>query len=274
MLSSPVAVQPPVSRHSGFVPVPETHLPCGLIVPAFEVSQFLCTKSIGTDLLGDANQMVGDRHSPESPNTPATQAHARAQSVADRPPWTWITYYQACRACEASGWSLIRESQWLAIAHLIARHPENWTGGAVGAGKLRQGLHNTGFDYPPAGLLVPHSDKENRWKTLSSHHRLCDFGGNAWSWIYDDLQGEPNGTARIVEPDSPSLTTAPYPPREKGMGIRPTDRRAWDGRALIRGGSWRGGKDTGAFALYAARAHLGYRSVGFRATRPITGESA
>lgn len=268
MLFRPELVAQPISRLSRFVPVPETHLPCGHVVPAFEVSQFLCAKSIFTDHFGDANPMVGDPS--EHPNVPV---HACAQSVADRPPWVWITYAQACRACEASGWSLIRESQWLAIAHLLARHPENWTGGAVGAGKLLQGLHKASFDYPPAGLLMPHSDKENRWKTLSNHHRLCDFGGNAWSWIYDDIQGAPNGTARIVEPDSPSLTTSPYPPREKGMGIRPTDRRAWDGRALIRGGSWRGGKDTGAFALYAARTPFGYRSVGFRATRPITGES-
>jgi len=41
-----------------------------------------------------------------------------------------------------------------------------------------------------------------------------------------------------------------------------------------REGAWRGGKDAGAFAIYAARVPFGYRSVGFRATRAITGDRA
>lgn len=236
-----------MSQLSRFVPIPETHLPCGRIVPAFEVSQFLCAKA--TFACG----------------------HMHAHSVAELPPWTWITYTQAVRACEASGWSLIRESQWLAIAYDVARRPDNWSGGVVGAGRLLQGLHKDSVDQPSAALLAA-GGGEHRWKTLSNYHRICDFGGNAWSWIHDDIQGAPDGSTRIVEPHSPSLTTAPYPPRQKGMGIRPIDRRAWDGRALIRGGSWRSGKDAGAFALYAAILPFGYCSVGFRATRPITGD--
>lgn len=257
-------------RPSRFVPVPETHLPCGRVVPAFEVSQFLCVKWIVDGHLGEAKKMV----SPAGPLPSNPDAHVQAASMADLPPWTWITYLQAVRACEASGWKLIRESQWLAIAHNVARRGENWTGGEVGAGRLLQGLHKASVDQPSAGLLMPNSTKESRWKTLSNSHRICDFGGNAWSWIHDDIQGAPDGTARIIEPHSISLTTAPYPPREQGMGIRPTDRRAWDGRALIRGGAWRGGKDAGAFAIYAARVPFGYRSVGFRATRAITGDRA
>jgi hypothetical protein len=231
-----------------FVRVPETRLPGGLVVPAFEVSQFLCSKRIGPAL------------------------EAQADSVADLPPWTWITYAQAVKVCLATGWTLIRESQWLAIAFDLVNRSSNWSGGAVGAGKLWQGLHQDSVESPCAAILQPSDENEPRWKTLSNGRRLCDFGGNAWSWVHDDIQGSPRGMARILDPDSISLTTAPYPPREQGMGIRPASRQVWDGRALIRGGSFRCGEDAGAFALYAALAPSGYQSVGFRATRPISGE--
>ena len=72
-----------------------------------------------------------------------------------------------------------------------------------------------------------------------------------------------------MDADSISLTTATFGPRYRGMGIRPVDRQVWDGRALIRGGAYHSGKDAGAFALYAAIAWRGYKSIGFRATRAI-----
>ncbi len=237
-----------------FVPVPETRLPGGLIVPAFEVSKYLCGKTI------DDRQL------------PAANGIARASLDALLLPWTWITYPQAVRACATSGWSLITESQWLSIAYNLARQGDNWSGRTPGVGKLLQGLHKGSVDQPCHALLQPHAASESRWKTLPNSYRICDFGGNAWSWVHDDIQGATDGTAKTIFPDSPSLTTAPLPPRQHGMGIRPTDRRDWKGRALIRGGDWRGGKDSGAFALYAARVPFGYRSVGFRATRPITRE--
>ena len=234
-----------------FIRVPETHLPCGIVVPPFEASQFLCCQA------------------PDS-RVP------RAASLAAQTPWVRISYLTALAACRAAGWSLITELQWLAIAHDVAGQNANWTGGAVGEGELLQGLRKLSVLAPVSGMYPPDDQAETRWKVLSNGARICDFGGNAWSWVYDDLQGGPDGVAGIVEADSPSVMTAPDDPRTSGMGIFPragVHRMVWDDRGLIRGGGFRSGKDAGAFALYAALLHGEYVSVGFRATRPILGDS-
>jgi hypothetical protein len=239
------------AMENAFIRVPETHLPCGLVVPPFEVSTFLCSQD------------------------PESRVHRAASHVAHTP-WVRVSYFAALAACRAAGWSLITEQQWLAIAHDVAGQNANWTGGAFGEGKLLQGLRKRSVLAPVSGMYQPDDQAETRWKVLSNGERICDFGGNAWSWVYDDLQGGPEGVAGIVEADSPSVTTAPDDPRTSGMGIFPragAHRMVWDDRGLIRGGGCRSGKDAGAFALYAALLHGEYVSVGFRATRPILGDS-
>ena len=235
------------AMENAFIRVPETHLPCGLVVPPFEVSTFLCSQD------------------PES-------RAPRAASQVSYTPWVRISYFAASAACRAAGWSLITERQWLAIAHDAAGQNCNWTGGKFGLGKLKQGLRKRSILSPASGMYRPDDESEARWKTLSNGQRLCDFGGNAWSWVYDDIQGGPEGVAGVVEPDSPSVTTAPCDPRADGMGIFPKagpSRMVWDDRGLIRGGGCRSGKDAGAFALYAALLNGQYAMVGFRATRPV-----
>ena len=242
-----------------FTPVPEIHLPSGQIVPAFEVSTFLCGKRVVPN------------------DNPDAEPRCVVDSQDDLAPWCYMSYCQARQACIAARWQLITETQWLAIAYDVARHPANWTGGAPGAGRLEQGLRQGFTDGPisatPNGRIrlpeIAHANSEKRWKTLSNGKRLCDFGGNAWSWIFDDVQGTPDGRATVMDAYSISLTTATFGPRYRGMGIRPIDRQVWDGRALIRGGAYHSGKDAGAFALYAAIAWRGYKSIGFRATRAI-----
>jgi len=231
-----------------FIRVPETHLPCGLVVPPFEVSAFLCS--------------------------PATCRRNCATSQVFHTPWVRVSYFAALAACRAAGWSLITETQWLAIAHDAAGQNANWTGGQFGQGKLKQGLRKRSVLAPVSGMYQPEDAAESRWKTLSNGQALCDFGGNAWSWVYDDVQGGPEGVTGIVDADSPSVMTAPCEPRTSGMGLYPkagTQRLVWDDRGLIRGGGCRSGNDAGAFALYAALLHGEYVSVGFRATRPISG---
>jgi len=236
---------------NAFIHVPETHLPCGIVVPPFEASQFLCSKA------------------PDS-RVP------RAASLASQTPWVRISYLTALAACRAAGWSLITEQQWLAIAHDVTGQNANWTGGAFGEGKLLQGLRKRSVLAPVSGMYQPDDQAETRWKVLSNGERICDFGGNAWSWVYDDLQGGPDGVAGIVEADSPSVMTAPCDPLRSGMGIFPmagVQRMVWDDRGLTRGGGCRSGKAAGAFALHASFLHGEYVSVGFRATRPILGDS-
>jgi len=230
-----------------FIRVPEVHLPCGIVVPTFEASTFLCSQA------------------PDS-RVP------RAASLAWLTPWVRVSYWEALAACRASGWSLITERQWLAIAHDAAGQNCNWTGGKVGLGKLKQGLRKRSILSPASGMYQPDDKSEARWKTLSNGQKLCDFGGNAWSWVYDDIQGGQEGVTGVVEPDSPSVTTAPCDPRADGMGIFPkagSARLVWDDRGLIRGGGCCSGKDAGAFALYAALLNGQYAMVGFRATRPV-----
>ena len=232
-----------------FIRVPETHLPCGLVVPPFEVSTFLCSQ--------DPDSRV-----------------PRAASHVAYTPWVRVSYFAALAACRAAGWSLITEQQWLAIAHDAAGQNANWTGGKFGNVKLNQGLRKRSVLAPVSGMYQPEDAAESRWKTLSNGQALCDFGGNAWSWVYDDVQGGPEGVTGIVDADSPSVMTAPCDPRTAGMGLYPkagTQRLVWYDRGLIRGGGCRSGKDAGAFALYAALLHGEYWTVGFRATRPISG---
>ena len=230
-----------------FTRVPTTHLPGGLVVQSFEVSTFLCCQD------------------PES-RVPRAGSHVAST------PWVRVSYFAASAACRAAGWSLITERQWLAIAHDAAGQNCNWAGGKFGLGKLKQGLRKRSILSPASGMYRPDDESEARWKTLSNGQRLCDFGGNAWSWVYDDIQGGPEGVAGVVEPDSPSVTTAPCDPRADGMGIFPkagSARLVWDDRGLIRGGGCCSGKDAGAFALYAALLNGQYAMVGFRATRPV-----
>jgi len=230
-----------------FTRVPTTHLPGGLVVQSFEVSTFLCCQDTASRV-------------------------PRAGSHVASTPWVRVSYFVALDACQAAGWSLITERQWLAIAHDAAGQNCNWTGGKFGLGKLKQGLRKRSILSPASGMYQPDDESESRWKTLSNGQKLCDFGGNAWSWVYDDIQGGPEGVAGVVEPDSPSVTTAPCDPRADGMGIFPkagSARLVWDDRGLIRGGGCRSGKDAGAFALYAALLNGQYSMVGFRATRPV-----
>ena len=159
---------------NAFIRVPETHLPCGIVVPPFEASQFLCCQA------------------PDS-RVP------RAASLAAQTPWVRISYLTALAACRAAGWSLITEQQWLAIAHDVAGQNANWTGGAVGEGELLQGLRKLSVLAPVSGMYPPDDQAETRWKVLSNGARICDFGGNAWSCVYDDLQGGPDGVAGIVQ---------------------------------------------------------------------------
>ncbi len=222
-----------------FITVPETTLPGGIVVPSFQVGQFACTQ--GED--GKA-----------------------AVSETDAP-WVRINYHAAIKACEASGYKLITERQWLAIAYNAAMQDANWTKGKVGDGKLFRGLRKGNVGSAQPGNCQPEDAKERRWLTLSNGERICDLNGNVWQWVFDDVQGDEQGLPSIIESDSISLTTAPYPSMEKGMGWRPDSRRDWSGGALVRGGAWRSGSDAGAFGLGSGWPGHGSGDVGFRCTK-------
>jgi len=225
-----------------FVTVPETELPCGTIVPSFQVGQYVTSQS------DDGKAII----------------------VADRKPWVSINYHQASEAAAAVGYKLITELQWLAIAHNVVNVDANWTKGKVGEGKLFRGIRKGNVSEAQAGDFEPTDKKERRWLTLSNGEKICDMNGNVFSWVFDDLHGDEKGVINKRFDDSdPSLTTAPYPSQKKGMGWRPDGGRDWSGDALFRGGYWGSDGSAGVFRLNLAWPDGGGNGVGFRCTKSL-----
>jgi hypothetical protein len=237
-----------------FVTVPETTLPCvivggvvtrpSIIVPAFQVGQYLCSKG----------------------------ADGKAVVSATGKPWVGINYADARQACTDAGFALITETQALALAFNLFQQDANWINGVVGEGDMFQGLHLDLDDVnePYAGDFVSRDPSERRAFYLSNGEAVMDAAGNAETWVFDDVQGDANGlTTQAFAADSPSIATAPYASMERGMGWRPRAGSGWSGIALIRGGFWDGGGDAGVFRLNYARPSDAYDRVGFRCTKTL-----
>jgi formylglycine-generating enzyme required for sulfatase activity len=222
-----------------FITVPETTLPNGTVVPKFQVGQYACSRDTDGQLA----------------------------ITASGTPWVRINYHEARAACEAAGFRLITELQWLAIAHNAAQQDCNWTKGEVGKGKLFRGIRKGLVSSAQPGSYEPEDAKERRWLTLSNGERICDMNGNVYSWVFDDVQGDENGVvAKAFADDSPSIT-APFPSIKKGMGWRPGSGANWSGNALLRGGYWYSESYAGVFCLNNDGPGFEYDYVGFRCTK-------
>lgn len=220
-----------------FIVVPETTLPSGLVVPSFYYGKYLCSK--GED--------------------------GKVAVTAEGIPWVNINFAEAKAACDESGFSLVTESQELAIRHNAAQQDCNWTKGKVGEGKLFRGLRKGTVSSAQPGTYQSPDAKERRVLTLSNGEQVVNLNGNAFTWVFDDVQGDENGLSGIIKADSPSLTTAPYPSLEKGIGWRPSGEANWSGCALIRGGYWND-SNAGVFSLGGGYPENRYDVVGFRCT--------
>jgi len=224
-----------------FIPIPETTLPDGTIVPTFHVSQYVCTQG----------------------------ADGKAAVTAEGAPWVRINFEEAKAACIAAGYALLTERQWLAIAVNAAAQACNWNGGAVGKGRLAQGLRQDTVSGPQPGDYLPDDPDEQRFLTLSNGELICDLNGNVYQWIFDDVQGDERGiVARAFSPASSSITSAPFASLTKGMGWQPSPDADWSGLALIRGGFWVSGSVAGAFSLGGDWPDRRGDLVGFRCTQP------
>lgn len=237
-----------------FVTVPETTLPCVIVggvitrpsitVPAFQVGQYLCSKG----------------------------ADGKAVVTAAGAPWVEINYADARQACADAGFALITETQALSLAFNLFLQDANWISGAVGEGSMFQGLRLDldDVDEPYAGDFVSRDPSERRAFYLADGQLVMDAAGNAYTWVFDDVQGNENGLiAQSFAADSPSIATAPYPSMERGMGWRPDAGTDWSGDALIRGGCWCSGSDAGVFHLGGDWPGGDNGGVGFRCTKPI-----
>lgn len=225
-----------------FIPVPETTLPNGTVVPAFRVGQYVCTQG----------------------------ADGKAAVTAEGTPWVSIDFEEAKAACLAAGYALLTELQALAIAWNVSLQDANWSGGKVGEGDLRMGLHKgTVYGAAQPGTYESPDPDEQRWFVLSNGERICDVAGNVYSWIFDDVQGDKAGlVAKRFDASSPSIATPPKPSMEQGMGWYPRAGADWSGVALVRGGYW--GSEAYAGAFYLSDVWPDYRidGVGFRCTQP------
>ncbi len=225
-----------------FVTVPAVTFPDGSVEPSFQMATYLTGKG----------------------------ADGTATISASAAPWVEINYHDAVAVAAGAGLALITERQYLALAIDIASVAANWTGGAVGEGDLKQGLRNGDFDEAQAGDVVPDSADEDRWFTLSNGERICDAAGNAYSWVFDNVQGDAQGLmVGEFQEDSLSINAAPFKSLERGMGWFPRAGAAWSGRALVRGGYWVVGDYAGVFGLGYASPRGSDDNVGFRCTKPV-----
>jgi hypothetical protein len=225
-----------------FVVVPATTLPCGVTVPAFAVARWLAARGPGGRVL--------------------LSESAR--------PWVNIGYHAAVEACRRSGMELLTELQALALAHHVARQAVNWSGGALNAGKLYQGLHKGEFRRPQPACVVSLDPLERRWLTLSTGERIADLAGNAFSWVFDDVQGNAEGVVvHAFAPDSPTVTGMPGAPMEAGLGWWPKAGSSWWGRALARGGMWSSRAGAGVFTVVDEKPRSERPYIGFRCTLPL-----
>jgi hypothetical protein len=233
-----------LTAENEFVTVPDVTLPNGMCVPSFKVGKFLCSKG------------------------PTGMPLVNARSA----PWVEIDYHAARTACTTASLALITELQALALAHDIVNQDINWSGGAVGEGHVFQGLHKGSVDEAHASSFIPVDEDERRWHELSNGERIFDFAGNAYTWVFDDVQGDENGiVAKGFNADSPSIAVAPYPSMERGMGWRPEAGRNRSGHALLRGGCWYDEDNAGVFTLDLVSPDNRDDIVGFRCTKPSSG---
>ncbi len=230
-----------VSAASVYITVPDVTLPDGSAVTSFRAAKYLSSRGAG----------------------------GFAVSTEDGKPWVEINYDDARKACLLSGASLITETRALAIAYDISQQDINWTGGKVGEGKIFQGIHKGNVSSAQPATYEPSDAEERRWHQLSNGERIYDFAGNAFTWVFDNVQGDIDGKNSKIADDSISLTTAPFPSREKGVGYRPDGERDWSGRALVRGGCWLSGSDAGVFCLGGGWHDDVGDGVGFRCTKGL-----
>jgi hypothetical protein len=223
-----------------FVNIPETTLPGGLVVPAFRVGRYVCTKG----------------------------KNGKAAVTAEGAPWVAINFAEAKLACRKAGYALLTESQALALAYRIAAQDANWTGGKVGQGKLYQGLRKWTAKSAQPATFKPADPDEQRQFFVTGKDSIFDVAGNVYTWIFDDIQGDKNGlVASAFAKDSPSLVI-PYPGEDKGQGWTPRHGADWSGYALVRGGYWYSEAYAGAFLLRIVWPELRRDLVGFRCTQP------
>ncbi len=174
------------ASHGEWVFIPESSI-SGITVPAFAVMKY------------------------EAAGNPAAPAAGTTSAA-----YTWTECRTACQALGA-GYDMIKESQWNRIAHDMLNTPDNWDGGAVGSGKLFNGIAtaaasstNDADGYTGA---TGASKFERRTMVLSTGDILWDFARSRNEWTYADDGRTTATSGRVIiygVGGSPSLTYTGY----------------------------------------------------------------
>jgi hypothetical protein len=156
----------------------------------------------------------------------ACQGKYKVVSTAGGAPITFIpeddgTGVSAKAYCNANGWHLITNNEWMTIATDVARVPANWCdkdgtncGNPPGtAGKILANGHN---DTVPNKALVAGTDNEPCYETVSNGSNVCgakgsqkrtltlengqiiwDFAGNVWQWVDAKIERKDEPRSRV-----------------------------------------------------------------------------
>lgn len=228
-------------KQNEFITTPEITLPCGTVVPPFQLMTYAAGRS--------------------ETGLPVSNA--------DAAPWVNISYFEHLDVTAKAGYQALPALQSLAVSWDIYNQPENWLSGEVGVGSLKQGLHKGTVNSAQPGSYVSPDPEEDRWFVLSNGARIQDWSGNILQWMLDNLHGDERGLTGKIPADSPLLITCPLPSEEQGSGWRPKGAVDWSGSALVRGGCWYSESDAGVFNLRNDGPDGRGDLVGFRCTKGL-----
>ncbi|MES2148624.1 MAG: hypothetical protein V4508_02415 [Pseudomonadota bacterium] len=186
-------------------------------------------------------------------------------------PTVRISYFDAAAKCAAAGVSMLTLAQSAVLALDVAEQAANWSGGAVGVGKLMQGLHLGTVSGAVAGTYVSPKESERRGFVLSTGEVVDDVAGHLFTWLRDDIHGDERGLVAVegFPENSPVVSGAPFPSMQQGVGYYPDAGEDWSGNALFRGGCWYSNAYAGVFRLNLGSPGYSSSDVGVRCTKPI-----
>ncbi|MDD4409556.1 MAG: fibrinogen-like YCDxxxxGGGW domain-containing protein, partial [Candidatus Pacebacteria bacterium] len=222
--------------------------------------------------LSDGNQTYASSYIPES----------RASGT----PWVNISQTNAISECSSlgSGYHLITNDEWTALARNIESVSTNWSGGSIGLGAIARGYSasetlgsgesftNTvpasstgdGYEYNTGADILGGSGNPllKRTHLLSNGKLIWDLAGNAWEWNngfcqkgsgsnywYDSSSNWVEWSNTNFDDYERNIAGPSSSSYVSGNGIGGVYGCAVDGNALLRGGVWYNGIRSGIYSL-------------------------
>ncbi len=213
-------------------------------------------------------------------------------SVSSGLPWVSISYYDAYYACDAAGYDLITNLEWLTIARNMESVLYNWDSGLKGVGKIYRGNSDSGQLKDSTSDLT---GINRRTLYLSNGGEIWDFAGNAKEWTdlpeagspYVSLDGNScSGTGWFSFHENDGMSACqwrssytrsssldkkyelgPFVAYNANQGVGRIYSVATTGKALLRGGHFINGLDGGIYSAdFGGSPHWSANSWGFRCT--------